>query len=159
MIHVVVLNQDSPSLACEDGIGSFADVGLCRTTTTNRQIEPIFRITLHAYDDGVTNTLDKELRREPPASEGCEIDPLPYDRIDRSIRNIIRGWRCVSWMTLNLIERDRCPRCRDIFIETAKCNRRKGPSWNAMTMIDMPGSSDDGMIPMLAVDVSSEPLL
>ena len=31
-------------------------------TTTNRQIEPIFWITLHAYDDGVTNALDKKLR-------------------------------------------------------------------------------------------------
>ena len=57
-------------------------------------------------------------------------------------------------MTLNLIERDRCVRCRDIYIETAKCNRRKGPSWNAMTMIDMSESSDDGMIPMHAALVA-----
>ena len=91
MIHVLVPSQDSPSRACEDGIGSFADVDPCRTTSTNRQIEPIFRITLHACDHGVTNTLDKELRREPHASEACEIDPLPYDPIERSIPNIIRG--------------------------------------------------------------------
>ena len=155
MIHVVVLNQDSPSLASEHGIGSFVDFSPCRTTTANGQIEPIFRITLHAYDDGVTNALDKQLRREPQASEGREIDPLPCDGIDRRIRNTIRGWRCmcVSCLTLNLIERDRCLRCRDIFIETAKCNRRKGPSWNAMAMIDMPESSDDRMIPTLVAFV------